>query len=150
MGETNKLEVSTSTIKTLHLEFTTEENTTKKQLDPENDKSDVSLLAAAKQKITKLQNQLDAPTRRYQEFLTAQKEWRDTVARLENNNEDSDSIVNLSGKLKRISELPSQIAELENQRLAKCRPFTNKSLSSKITTENYITLFKTSLSNTRH
>ena len=64
-----KVEINTATVKALHAELTTQEATVKDQLDAENEKSDVSLLAAAKQRILQLQNQLDAPTRRHQEYL---------------------------------------------------------------------------------
>ena len=79
------------------------------------------LLAVAKQRIIQLQNQLDAPTRRHQEYLSDHKEWEDTVARLERDTDDPESISSLSLELQRISELPSQIAVLEEVRLQTCK-----------------------------
>ena len=100
---------------------TTQEAAVKEQLDAENKKSDVSLLAAAKQRIIQLQNQLDTPTRRHQEYLSAHKEWEDTVARLESDTDDPESISSLRAELQRISELPSQITVLEAERLQTCK-----------------------------
>jgi ABC-type lipoprotein export system ATPase subunit len=116
-----KLEVDTATLKTLHARLTTQEATAKEQLATENEKSSVSLLATAKDAITQLQNQLDAPTRRHQEYLTAHKEWADAVGRLESDSEDADCVANLRMQLKRISEIPRQIAVLEGERLATCK-----------------------------
>ena len=105
----------------LHAGLTTQEAAVKEQLDAENEKSDVSLLAAAKQRIIQLQNQLDSPTRRHQEYLSAHKEWKDAVVRLESDTDDPESISSLSAELQRISELPSQIAALEAERLQTCK-----------------------------
>ena len=116
-----KLEIDPSGLKALHAECTKKEAAAKEQLNSENDKSDASKLEAAKQSITLHQNQLDAPTRRHQEFLTAHKEWSDAVAQLESDPEDSNSIASLSAELKGISELPSQIAVLEGVRLETCK-----------------------------
>ena len=116
-----KIEINTATVKVLHAELTTQEAAVKEQLDTENEKSDVSLLAAAKHRIIQLQNQLDAPTRRHQEYLSAHKEWEDTVARLESDTDDPESILSLSAERHRISELPSQIAVLEAERLQMCK-----------------------------
>ena len=112
-----KVEINTAAVKALLAELTTQEADVKDRLDAENEKSDVSLLASAKQRIIQLQNQLDAPTRRHQEYLSAHKEWEDTVARLESDTDDPESISSLSAELQRISELPSQIALLETERL---------------------------------
>ena len=116
-----KVEINTAAVKALLAELTTQEADVKDRLDAENEKSDASLLAAAKQRIIQLQNQLDAPTRRHQEYLSAHKEWEDTVARLESDTDDPESISSLSAELKRISELPSQIAVLETERLQMCK-----------------------------
>ena len=116
-----KIEINTAAIKVLHAGLTTQEAAVKEQLDAENEKSDVSLLAAAKQRIIQLQNQLDSPTRRHQEYLSAHKEWKDTVVRLESDTDDPESISSLSAELQRISELPSQIAALEAERLQTCK-----------------------------
>ena len=116
-----KIEIDTATVKELYAELTTQEAAVKEQLDAENKKSDVSLLAAAKQRIIQLQNQLDTPTRRHQEYLSAHKEWEDTVARLESDTDDPESISSLRAELQRISELPSQITVLEAERLQTCK-----------------------------
>lgn len=116
-----KLEVETATIKALLHELTEQEASASARLDTEVKESDASLLAAAKREISQLQNQLDSPTRRYQEYLTAHKEWKDSVAKFESDTEDPDSIASLSGELKRISELPSKIAMLEAERMEICK-----------------------------
>ena len=53
-----KVEINTAVVKALLAELTTQEADVKDRLDAENEKSDVSLLAAAKQGIIQLQNQL--------------------------------------------------------------------------------------------
>ena len=116
-----KIEINTDTVKVLHAELTAQEAAVKEQLDTENEKSDVSLLAAAKHRIIQLQNQLDAPTRRHQEYLSAHKEWEESVARLTSDTDDPESISSLRTELRRISELPSEIAVLESQRLQTCK-----------------------------
>ena len=116
-----KIEINTATVKVLHAELTVQEAAVKEQLDTENEKSYVSLLAAAKYKIIQLQNQLDAPTRRHQEYLSAHKEWKDTVDRLASDTDDPESISSLRAELQRISELPSQVAVLEAERLQACK-----------------------------
>ena len=116
-----KIEINTAPVKALHEELTTQEADVKEQLDAENEKSDVSLLSAAKHRIIQLQNQLDAPTRRHQEYLSAHKEWEATVARLEKDTDDPESISSLNAELQRISKLPSQIVGLEAERLQTCK-----------------------------
>ena len=116
-----EIEINTAPVKALHKELTAREADVKEQLDAENKKSDVSLLSAAKHRIIQLQNQLDAPTRRHQEYLSAHKEWGATVARLEKNTDDPESISSLNAELQRISKLPSQIVELEAERLQTCK-----------------------------
>ena len=49
-----KIDINTATVKALHAELTTQEAAVKKQLDSENEKSDVSLLVAAKHRIIQL------------------------------------------------------------------------------------------------
>ena len=120
-GDLAKLEINTATVKVLHAELTTEEAAVKEQLDTENEKSAVSRLAAAKHRIIQFQNQLDAPTRRHQEYLSSHKEWEDAVSRLTSDTDDPESISSLRAELRRISELPSEIAVLESQRLQICK-----------------------------
>ncbi len=115
-----KVAIDTGTVRELHAKLTTEESATREQLDSEKEGSDVSLLTTAKQRIIQLQNQLDAPTRRHQEYLSSYKEWKDAVARLEGEANDPESISGLQAELQRISELPAQIAALEATRLSIC------------------------------
>ena len=115
-----KIAIDTGTVRELHAKLTTDESAAREQLDPEKEGSDVSLLTIAKQRIVQLQNQLDAPTRRHQEYLSSYKEWQDAVARLEGEATDADSISGLQAELQRISELPAQIAGLEATRLGIC------------------------------
>ena len=115
-----QVDIDTGTVRALHAELTIEEVATREQLDDEKEGSDVSRLATAKQLIIQLQNQLDAPTRRYQEYLSSYKEWEDAVARFEGEANDPESISGLQAELQRISELPAQIAVLEASRLEIC------------------------------
>lgn len=115
-----RVAIDTGTVRELHARLTTEESATKEQLDPEKEGSNVSRLTTAKQRIIQLQNQLDAPTRRHQEYLSAYKEWEDAVARLEGEANDPESIAGLQAELQRISELPAQIAAFEATRLETC------------------------------
>ena len=115
------LTVDTSKLKELHSKYTSEEATARAKLDDSNEKSTISLLTSAKQQISILQNQLDAPTRRYQEYLTAHKEWKDAITQLESDTEDPDSVASLRAELRRISELPIKISTLEEKRLHICK-----------------------------
>ncbi len=116
-----KLQVDTEAVKTLHAELANKEAATRARLDTENEESETSRLTLAKQDITRLQNLLDAPTRRHQEYVTAHKEWVDAVASLESDIEDPDSLASLNAELQRIAELPAQIAGHESERGAICR-----------------------------
>ena len=115
-----KLSTSTTPLKNLHAKCTEKEAEARHQLDPENPDGFVSRLDAAKKTVTDLQNQLDAPTRKHQEYLTAHEEWKANVARMESDTDDPDSITSLNAELKRISEIPSQIAILETERSRVC------------------------------
>ena len=115
-----KVDINAARVRTLHAELTIEEAAIREQLDAEREGSDVSRLGIAKQEIIQLQNQLDAPTRRHQEYLSAHKEWTDAVARLEGEANDRESIAGLQAELQRISELPARIGALEASRLEIC------------------------------
>ena len=90
-------------------------------LDDHNDRSAVARLAATKKEIAGLQSQLDAPTRRYQEYITAHKEWLDSVEKTEKDTDDANSIATLQATLRRLAELPAHIQELTAKRMAVCK-----------------------------
>ena len=119
-GDLVKVDINTRTVRALHEDLTAQEAAIRERLDAEKEKSDVSRLSSAKQEIVHLQNQLDAPTRRHQEYLSSHKEWQDAVARLEGDADDPETILGLQAELQRISGLPAQIAELEAARGQVC------------------------------
>lgn len=115
-----KITVETAKLKQLLANLSSEEAGEKSKLDDENEASALARLTSAKQSISALQNQLDAPTRRHQEYLSSHKDWERSVKQLELDIEDADSIASLKAELKRISEIPAKVAELENARLEIC------------------------------
>ncbi len=116
-----KLEVDVGPVRDLRDELAGRESSARAEVDPENPKGKQFALTAAKQKIIQLQNQLDAPTRRYQEYLTALKDWEGAIAAIESDTDDPDSISSLKAEITRISELPQRIAELSSERLESCK-----------------------------
>lgn len=115
------LSVDTTKLKELLSKLTTSDGEAKSELDVENANGLASRLNKAKLTISSLQNQLDSPTRKHQEYLTLHKEWEVAVSKLENDLEDPESITSLKAELKRISALPLEIAVLEEERIRVCR-----------------------------
>src|SRR5690606_29791693 len=98
-----KLQVDRSKLKQLHMDLQSKATIVRKRLDEQDPTSTVSKLVATKGQIANFQTQLDVPTRRYQEYITALKEWKEGIARVESDPEDPDSIEKLRVELKRIS-----------------------------------------------
>ncbi|MGH9867180.1 MAG: TrlF family AAA-like ATPase [Candidatus Polarisedimenticolia bacterium] len=115
-----KLETNTDVLKKMRHELAMEEGVAKAQIAADDPKSAHSKLVLAKHRLTELQNQLDAPTRRYQEYLTALKQWEDKATRIERDAEDPDSILTLRAELTRIAGLPQHIAVAGSNRLLLC------------------------------
>lgn len=115
-----QLRVETAPLKALHEEWTKEEASIRSALDPEQDKSLTAQLASTKAEAAALQSQLDAPTRKYQEYLGAHKEWQANIEHFEKGKGNPDSIESLKKELQWIAALPQQIADLEAERMEKC------------------------------
>jgi ABC-type lipoprotein export system ATPase subunit/septal ring factor EnvC (AmiA/AmiB activator) len=116
-----ELKVENSPLRALRTSLVAEESAAKNQLDPSKGNSEVARLAKAKDDLVALQNQLDAPTRRYQEYLTALKQWEDAAVRIQDDAEDSESIAKLREELRRISTLPAERERLTTERMSICR-----------------------------
>jgi len=134
-----QLTVDTSRLKNLRTELAKQEADARTQLDPAREGSDHSKLTRAKEALVALQNKLDAPTRRYQEYLTALKQWEDAGAAIAGDPESSESIANLREELKRIAGLPSELETLTTARLDVCRRLYEKLAEMK---EHYRRLYQ--------
>lgn len=115
------------------------ESNARSRLDPNTQNSDASKLILARQRITDLQNQLDAPTRRHQEYVSALKEWGSSEARMNADLEDAGSIASLRAELTRIANLPSELAALASDRIALCKQIYEKIVELK---NHYRRLYK--------
>lgn len=113
-----RLTVDAAPLRTIRDECAAETQKIAKSLDPEIDDSAAAKLLVAKQELERLQSQLDAPTRRFQEYLSALKQWTDRAEAIKNDAEDPESIASLKAELARIASLPEQIRLKEAERLA--------------------------------
>lgn len=74
-------------------------------------------LAASKARIKELQDRLDAPNRRYQQFLEAMKAWDKRKHEIEGSAEQVDSLAYFDAQIVYIgTQLPADIAEVKEER----------------------------------
>jgi hypothetical protein len=120
------LKIDTSSIDAARGSFAAREDAARVRLDSAVETSEQSRLDRARESLVVLQNRLDAPTRRYQEYLTALKQWEDAGLAIQGEAEGVESISGLKEELRRIASLPSALEVLTTSRMGLCRKVYEK------------------------
>lgn len=121
-----QMTVDTAKLKTLKADLVKRETEARNQADQTRDGSDHHKLLRAREALVGLQNTLDTPTRRYQEYLTSLKQWEDAGQAIQDDKENPDSVASLKEELKRIASLPSQREALTGSRTSLSRKIFDK------------------------
>lgn len=116
-GEALSLKVDTTMLSGRREELVNDKNAVDEVLSPERDGSLLLQKADSVARMKALQEQLDAPNKRYQEYQAAQLTWDQEKQRLEGDPEQPDTLSYYRTEVARLTEeLPKQLAELQRQR----------------------------------
>lgn len=112
-----KVEITLDGVRSLEQATSQEIEQIESQLDVEQEGSKAHLARKCKVAIEELEAKLDAPNRRYQEYLRAQEEWDEKVKLLNGDTEKPDSIEGAKERLRLIEEVwPKELASLRQSR----------------------------------
>lgn len=107
--------------------LTTEKNAVEASLSTDTDDSLIKKQEEAKQRIKKLQDQLDAPNKLYQEYQELLNKWQQEKAEIEGDVGKSGTLKYYEAQAKYIKEkLPEEIGDLREQRRAVTRNIHKK------------------------
>lgn len=116
------LTVDKSTLNTLRDTITGEKNTVDTSLSEDHATSLPRKAAACRLRIKALQDGLDAPNKRYQEYLEATKIWEQRKQALEGTGEQPDTLKYYEAQLAHIRDVvPGELKSLRGQRIAAAR-----------------------------
>ena len=119
VDEVVQFRVSTASIDQARARATQGKSATDAQLAPSGPASLIAIRGAIEGEINELQGRLDAPQRRYQEFLQKMAEWERVAAELRGSVNLPGSIVFYEGQVEDLNTLPERLRDAYRRRIAK-------------------------------